>query len=579
MTNIFTILFKTLALIILLLMFSTGCNREKNIQTSHGTWAGTVFPTMNDAQKLGQTLCLPVDPIGYFLLPDYREKVQNFIRKCEPGAVYFSSDMVYWKPKLVLDFNAGKLREVVYGIQKISPVPILFAADFESGAWNWDKDATHFPSPMALGAAGSFDMAYREGKIIGLEAKVQGINWILAPFGNIVQNSDPFNFSIDCFGSDVQKVSEFSTRFIKGCQESGVATCLKYFPGPGRHMDETDPDTFAPFKSGISAGVFSIMGNPFTLTGEENTLSQIPLKNYLEKLFRFNGPVVRKIISDNKDTSENIQAGALVQSYVSGNDMVILPDDIDRTASLVDLLITQSRLGKMEMRSINASALKIMKMKDALKLKIQDGNLSSIVTGIGIDEYRRTAMEIVKSSITILRNDDSVVPLDFNKQYILFLHFIDAQSLQDATVFADKVESVCPEAKQVTILHEPDKRIIQEVLRRSVEADAVVCTFFINPASGIDASRIPKEYANLVHKALQQNRKTVGVSFFSPFLINDLPELKSFLAFYSLSDLSMDAALEVLSGKIGASGKLPIDISDRYPAGYGLDLKVNTIEK
>jgi beta-N-acetylhexosaminidase len=573
MSNSFSIRIKTFSVVAILLLISTGCTHEKSENAPPTTWVGTVFPAMNDTQKLGQTLCLEIDPIGYFLLQDYREKVQNLIRKCGPGAVYFSSDILAWKPKLVLEFNAGKLREVVKNIQSLSPVPILFAADFESGAWFWDKDATRFASPMALGATGAPEMAYREGKITGLEAKVQGINWMFAPRGNNILNSDPISFSINCFGSDPKAVSEFCSRFIQGCQDAGTAACLKYFPGPGRPLEENAPEEFDPFKAGISAGVFSIMGNDFSLSDEESGSPGRPLKKYLEKQLGFKGPVVRKITFGNDpNTLVGSLIASLVESYAEGNDMVILPDDVEKNAPFIDQLITQSQLGKIEMRDINSSALKIMKMKDTLKLAMQDSNHMPILTGIGIDEYRRTSQDIVRSSITLLRNEGSILPLNFDKQYILFLHFIDAQSVSDATLFSDRIESACPGAKQVTILHEPDKRISQEVLRRASEADIVVCTFFINPAPGIDASRIPREYVTLIHQALLRNRKTVGVSFFSPFLINELPELKSFLALYSLSDFSMGAVLDVLSGKTGISGRLPVTISERYPAGFGLKL-------
>ncbi|MFA6472630.1 MAG: glycoside hydrolase family 3 N-terminal domain-containing protein, partial [Candidatus Latescibacterota bacterium] len=368
MTNYFRILFKTYTLFILFLLLTNGCNSDKNENAPVSTWAGTVFPRMNDTQKLGQSICLSVDPIRYFLLLDYREKVHNIIRKIEPGAVYFSSDMEYWNPKLVLEFNAGKLREVIRSIQGFSQIPILFAADFESGSWLWDKKATRFPFPMALGATGSPEMAYREGKITGLEAKVQGINWIFAPAGNIVKNSDPIAFSISCFGSNSNDVSQFSAKYIQGSQESGVAACLKYFPGPDRQMEETDTVSFAPFKAGVSAGVLSIMGNTFSLGGESE-LALFPIKNYLMKQFGFKGIVVRKIAFDtNPDTPLSIQADILVQSYIAGNDMVILPDDIDKNSSLLDVLITRTKIGRLDMSSINASALKILKTKDILKL-------------------------------------------------------------------------------------------------------------------------------------------------------------------------------------------------------------------
>jgi len=69
------------------------------------------------------------------------------------------------------------------------------------------------------------------------------------------------------------------------------------------------------------------------------------------------------------------------------------------------------------------------------------------------------------------------------------------------------------------------------------------------------------------------NDNIVAVSYYDPYLINRIPDVQAYLIPYSPSEHSMEAALEVIFGKRDPLGRLPVEISKKYPLGFGLSLR------
>jgi len=154
-----------------LLFFFSGC--EKQAKTVTVDWANDHFNAMTDTEKIGQAFCLTVDPIKYFLYPSYKSRINTLVAKYKPGALYFTANIDTVKMEIRLEFNGNKLNDSIINLQHITKTPMFIAADFESGAWTWDNNATRFPFPLALAAAKSTEFAYRQGKITAVEAHAQ----------------------------------------------------------------------------------------------------------------------------------------------------------------------------------------------------------------------------------------------------------------------------------------------------------------------------------------------------------------------------------------------------------------------
>ena len=145
----------------------TGCGGKNKETESPPTksWLHTTHSSLSDERKVGQVLCLTIDPMRYFLDDVYKSRIRGFVRKWLPGGIVFSTDFSRFTDENIKEFNAVKLRGLAYELQGLSPVPLLIGAEFDSGAWLWDQTATRFSPPLALGAAGSPGTAFREGKI------------------------------------------------------------------------------------------------------------------------------------------------------------------------------------------------------------------------------------------------------------------------------------------------------------------------------------------------------------------------------------------------------------------------------
>ncbi|MHB9027457.1 MAG: glycoside hydrolase family 3 N-terminal domain-containing protein, partial [Candidatus Latescibacterota bacterium] len=432
----------------------------------------------------------------------------------------------------------------------------------ETGAWNWDRDATRFPCPLAVGAVNSAAMAYRQGKIIGIESQAKGINMVFAPVITTFSPEETILENMNCYGSDPARVADFSSRFVQGIQDAGAAACLRYFD-PGK--DASDE----PMQSGISAEVSAIMGKTFSPAGDS---SSVQAKNLLAAQYSFKGIVIRSIAGFDSSVGLPRTSVGLLSSFKEGQDLAILPDDMVHNRPLVDYLLNQIRIRSLDASFLDASVKKILLLKEKLGIQNPPQNDLLILSGMGVPEYHQTAEELIRSSVTVLKNEGNIVPLKNSGRYTMFVNLIDRFSSADGTYFAETTLKEYPEAKIMSVLPDPDPRIVQEVLRRAGEADAVVCTLFMKPMPEEPSPKIPAEHLAILRRIAGMNKQTVCISFYNPAYINDVPGMKAFMSTYFLSPVSMRAAVDVLFGKAGASGKLPFTVSGSYPAGFGITL-------
>jgi beta-N-acetylhexosaminidase len=124
--------------------------------------------------------------------------------------------------------------ELTSAIHAASPDAVI-AVDEEGGDVTRLYAATASPvlGAAALGAARDLELTRATGRAVGADLAAAGIDLDLGPVADV--NSNPANPVIGTrsFGADPMLCAEQVAAWVAGLQETGVAACVKHFPGHG----------------------------------------------------------------------------------------------------------------------------------------------------------------------------------------------------------------------------------------------------------------------------------------------------------------------------------------------------------
>ncbi len=119
-------------------------------------------------------------------------------------------------------------------ISEVCGLPPLIGIDHEGGrVMRFASGMTWFPAQMALGAADDPALTSRVGAAMGEELSAAGFTISFSPVVDV--NINPRNPVIGAraFGDDPEAVAAHGMALARGLQSAGVLACLKHFPGHG----------------------------------------------------------------------------------------------------------------------------------------------------------------------------------------------------------------------------------------------------------------------------------------------------------------------------------------------------------
>ena len=133
-------------------------------------------------------------------------------------------------------------------------------------------DGSPVLGPAALGAADDLDLTRDTGRPVGAELAAAGVDLDLAPVADVNSNPDNPVIGTRSFGADPGR-RRHVVAWLLGLQETGVAACVKHFPGHGDTAEDShlalptvdaDLDVLAerelvPFAAAVEAGVAAVM--------------------------------------------------------------------------------------------------------------------------------------------------------------------------------------------------------------------------------------------------------------------------------------------------------------------------------
>lgn len=503
-------------------------------------------------------------------------------------------------------------------LQRQSKLPLLVAADFESGLASRLNGTTTFPNAMAFGAAGKMDYAEAFGSITAQEARAIGVHWNFFPVADV--NSNPANpiINIRSFGEDSAQVGELVTAYVRGARLGGMMTTAKHFPGHGDtatdshlgvaqvsgDMARLEAVELPPFRKAIQAGVDAVMVAHVTVPALEPEPDRVAVTSpaivtkLLKQQLGFKGIVVTDALDMAAVThlyASNIGREA-VDAFKAGNDVLLIPPDL---AGARHAMLEAVRSGEISRERLDQSVRKILEAKAALNLQhARLVDVNALEQLVGKPENVAAAQAISDDAVTLVRNNGKVLPLKAARTATSALPYQAAVPIRNRVVIVVFPDDVRMESGRVLErqirARVPDARILYadpnsaaamtgDILMAVEEAQTVVAAVFVVPAPGVATQRNSVNLRDATGTLLQQMldraaQKTVVVAVGNPYLARDFPAIENYLCTFSTASVSELSAVKALFGEIAIRGHLPVSIPNYAQRGAGIELPAHAAD-
>ena len=520
---------------------------------------------------------------GYFYSADnnYHRKVEKWVADEQVGGLITFRGSV--------DGTFTNLQH----LQRLAPVPLLVVSDLERGVGQQIGGGTMFPSNMALAATYDERNAYEQGRITALEARAMGVHVTFAPVMDINNNPDNPIINFRAYSDDPQVVARMGVAFIRGAQEHGLVACAKHYPGHGNtdldshlsslpvipgNLEALESMELVPFKAAIEAGVKMIMVGHLVVPGLDGSNrpavhSPIITQGLLREKLGFQGIIIPDALEMASVTRSNWAGESAVRAIEAGNDMILLPLNVRQTIDAIERAVKSGRLSR---ERIEVSVDRILKLKAELGIYQERRNLvrENLRAKIALTEYAAMARKIARESITLVKDDLSLIPLRPGKHMTL-THFVlsmDDELKERTAPFWRNVRATYGNKRVKTIFlnYQLDGSRIKKLVREAKSNSQTLVTLLVRIYGGKGETSIDSTHQELLAALKKAGVKYVVVSFGDPYL-PALKPIPTYLAGYSYTGVTMRAMADAIFGRAPITGRLPVTLEKQYPRGHGLE--------
>ena len=571
-------------------------------------WAEKELRRMSLDEKIGQLICVGINATFLNQDSDAFKALRHQVEDNHVGGIILFRGPVYESVVLV------------NRMQSLARYPLLISADLEAGSGMRFDDTVNLPWNMAVGATDNPEYARRQGALTAREARAMGVQQIYAPVADVNNNAANPVINVRSYGEDPAAVGRFVAAFIEGAQSSGVIATAKHFPGHGdtatdshRGLPEIDVSRerlnaieLVPFRAAVNSGVGSVMTGHIGMPQVDPT-AVIPLPRdvkikpidtdeggeivvekgtmptslspvmtgILRRDLGFDGLIVTDAMSMSGLTLYFTQEEASVRALEAGADLLLKPADPDAAFRGVREAVLKGRLKEQR---IDESARRVLAAKYDLGLvKQRITALDAIDMNVGGKESLELAREIAEHAITLVRNDDKLVPLNSLKPDARIFNLAITNGddrLWIANAFVAALSGSGRKIETVVLDDRSTDAEVTKALERANRADIVIASLYGRVRTGQARSvGLPEPGAKALSALIGSRMPLVGISFGNPYLLQSFPELRTYVVAYGDMPSLQQAAAGALLGQIDVTGKLPISLPGLYPRGTGIQLK------
>lgn len=492
---------------------------------------------------------------------------------------------------------AAKLND----LQAHSKLPLLVAADLETGAGFRMRGAIHmpgttdlggatdFPSLMAVGATGREELAYEMGRITAIEARAVGIHVPFAPVLDVNNNPDNPIINVRSFGEDPAAVARMGISFIRGVQENGALATGKHFPGHGdtetdshvalpviRHnRARMDSVELRPFQEAIDAGMGAIMTAHISVPSlnggirEAATLSPEVLTNVLRDQMGFGGIIFTDAMDMQAISRQHNSGEAAVRAIEAGADVILMPASIKGAA---DGIVEAVRTGRLSEDRLDRSVMRVLETKEDLSLDRERlVPIENIPSNVGVPAHTEIADQIAVASITVLKNDRDLLPLAGTRTArVMSVSYRRGSDVLAGRYFNRALRETYPRLTTAELDGGSDDAAYASLIRRARNQALVVVGTYITSVNVSGSFTLPEELVDFIDRLREIGVPHTVVSFGNPYVISDFPDVQSYMLAWNGSEASQRAAAQAMLGHSQISGRMPTRVPPLFEIGDGL---------
>ena len=234
------------------------------------------------------------------------------------------------------------------------------------------------PSACERASAGPGE-AYRFGRETGRQLASLGFNLDFAPVVDLCPPDRPNGIGDRSWGTDPEKVAGLTGRFLDGLHSTGVAGCLKHFPGLGdtavdSHLElpvcrrdggMIERVDMLPYRElGPSAPAIMVCHASFpTLDSEEGrpaSLSPAIITRYLREQIGFTGMVATDDMEMGAVAPLDVDGSAAVQAIRAGADLLPYCADLNRAGAARDALVREAEADNRFAGRLHQGAVRVL---------------------------------------------------------------------------------------------------------------------------------------------------------------------------------------------------------------------------
>ena len=421
-----------------------------NLNADQIKWVEDTIAGMTDEEKVGQL----------------------FVNLFFPGSDEFSGNE-FTNQEIVEKFHIGGARykgqdsEQVQGLlnelQSASKIPLLVAANCDSGGDGATNDGTYIASGAQAEASGDTSVAYNAGYVSGREATALGVNTNFDPCVDILMNWRNTIVNTRAYGTNADSVIKYTNAYLEGLTQSEIIQCIKHWPGDGteerdQHLvlgvnelsvDEWEDSFGRVYRNHIENGVEMIMAGHIALPEYQKaldpslkdedimpaTLAPELIQDLLKTKLDFNGMVITDAAHMLGMTSAMRREDYVPLSIAAGCDMFLFFNDIEEDTMFMmngykNGVITEERMTDALRRILGLKAKLNLHLKQAEGTLLKD---KSELEVIGCEEHLEMRADAADKGITLVKDTQNNLPISPETHRRIRLYYLEGEKAMNVS--------------------------------------------------------------------------------------------------------------------------------------------------